>query len=129
MNSAIKYVPESLTDHRAFTEHILSIIDTKLQFVEYNTSALIAEHTNQEKYFAQPPPLLKETTPVLAPSTITDKVFSQIEQYSKTTCLLLILRSSLCGKNASLIYELLTDNQFLNFRDEELQKMMEKSLH
>ena len=41
MDSLIKFTPESLKHNDAFIDHLLSIIDTKLQFIEYRTSKVI----------------------------------------------------------------------------------------
>lgn len=120
MNSSIKYTPQSLHDHRAFIEHLLSIIDTKLQYVEYHTSVLINEHSA-----AQYPVSIEGQRP---PSSINEQVFAQIEQYSKTTRLLLLLRTHVCGNNSSLVYDLLTNNKFLDYFDEQLKALLEQSL-
>lgn len=131
MNSLIKYIPESLHDHKAFVEHMLSIIDTKLQYAKHQTNALISS------YSSEPVMLDDKNTVILENFKLdTDKVqatneeiFILIEKYSKTTNLLFLLRAKLAAKNVSLIYDLLNNDRFLNFESEELEKILERSFY
>ena len=127
MNSSIKYIPKSLSEHKYFIEHILSIIDTKLQFVEYKTSAFI------KSYVKVPYSISKINGPIdvlsfdlrLSP-TDNEKIFNQIEEYSKTTRLLLMMRKKLCGKTASVIYDLLSQDKYLNSEYLEIELILEE---
>jgi hypothetical protein len=56
-----------------------------------------------------------------------EAIFNQIEAYSRTTSLLLLMRINLFGKNASLIFELLSDDKFLDYNDIELEKKLIES--
>ena len=121
MDSLIKFTPESLHNNAAFVEHLLSIIDTKLQFVEYRTSKVIKTMVNVPNGgfdgFMDDEFQIEETIE-------TSEVFNQIEEYSRTTSLLLLMRTNLSGKNASLIYDLLSDDKFLKFKDIDLEKKL-----
>ena len=116
MNSFIKYIPESLSDNKAFVEHMLSIIDTKLQFVKHRTNALITAHATSSIYQSSVSPIVEDISQdILNTPLESEKVFSMIENYSKTTNLLLLLRSKLSENNVSLIYDLLCNDRFMNF--------------
>lgn len=129
MNSSIKYTPKSLNDHKNFVEHILSIIDTKLQFIEYRTNAFIKSYVKSPYNLSN----LNDSYDMLSldlrlSPTDNEKIFNQIEEYSKTTRLLLIMRKKLCGKNASIIYNLLSQDEYLNSEYLEIELVLEKSL-
>ncbi len=130
MNSFIKYIPKSLDDHKAFVEHLLSIIDTKLQFVKHRTNALISSlstspimENNSESDLIEYLSLDFGTLP-----SDQEAAFSLIEKYSKTTNLLLLLRAKLNEKNVSLIYDLLNNDRYLNYDHNALGIMLENSM-
>jgi len=121
VNSLIKYIPKSLNDHKAFVEHLLSIIDTKLQYVKHRTNKLINAHTKAIVYeeTAQGEQLLS-----LDSSPEQEELFLLIEKYSKTTKLLLLLRTKLNHRNVSLVYDLLNNDQYLEYDSESLGKIL-----
>ena len=124
MNSFIEYIPESYNDHRAFVELILSIIDTKLQFIKDRTTNLINAYHREENetFIAQHIVEGAEVDLiVLLDDMKPEKIFEIIEVYSKTTNLLLVLRASLTTDNVSRIYDLLSKDRYLYFDNEELQ--------
>jgi len=131
VNSFIKYTPNSLNEHKAFVEHLLSIIDTKLQFVKYRMNALISslsaspitESDSGSDHLIEHLSLNLSTLP-----SDQEAVFSLIEKYSKTTNLLLLLRTKLNGKNVSLVYDLLNNDRYLNYDHEALGTMLENSM-
>ena len=126
MDSLIKFTPDSLRNNDAFVEHVLSIIDTKLQFVEYQTSKFIKSTVNDSNY-----PLESENWEEMEfnfEDIKNEKVFNQIEEYSRTTCLLLLMRVNLYAKNVSLIFNLLSDDKFLKYHDIDLEKKLINSL-
>ena len=126
MDSLIKYIPDSLKNNDAFVEHVLSIIDTKLQFVEYRTSKIINSCVNESNY-----PLgseFHEEIELNIKGVKNEEIFNQIEEYSRTTSLLLLMRINLYNKNVSLIFNLLSDDKYLNYNDIELEKELTNSL-
>ncbi len=126
MDSLIKFTPDSLKNNDAFVEHVLSIIDTKLQFVEYRTSKFIKSTVNDSNY-----PLESECGQEMEFNfevIKNEKVFNQIEEYSRTTSLLLLMRVNLYAKNVSLIFNLLSNDNFLNYDDVELEKKLFNSI-
>ncbi len=125
MDSLIKYTPESLINDVVFVEHILSIIDTKLQFVEYRTSKTIKSLVKESNIYTDSD-LEKENITIEVIEN--EKVLHQIEEYSRTTSLLLLMRVNLFGKNASLIFNLLSNDKFLEYSDIELEKKLINSL-
>ena len=123
MNSFIAYYPESYKDHQAFVELILSIIDTKLQFIKDKTVSLI--HSNSLQFDC--PPILQHNIQRCEIEHFeyiftdeSEEVFKTIEFYSKSTNLLFLLRSSLTNENVSRIYDLLSNDRYLHFEHEEL---------
>jgi len=128
MDSLIKFTPESLKNNDAFIEHLLSIIDTKLQFVEYRTSKVIKSLVKETDGPFDPLFQIEEEFDI-EKEIENSTVFNLIEEYSRTTSLLLLMRTNLTGKNTSLIYDLLSDDKFLNFKDIELEKKLIDSLY
>ena len=125
MDSLIKFTPESLKNNDAFVDHLLSIIDTKLQFIEYRTSRIINDLVKEPNSLQQ---RLNNKLEINLDVVENEKIFDQIEEYSRTTSFLLLMRVKLCGKNASLVYDLLSDDKYLKFSDTELEKALENSL-
>lgn len=126
MDSSIKFTPESLKNHAAFVEHLLSIIDTKLQFVEYRTSKVIKSMV-KEPYGQFDLLLHDEDDSNFEEDLQNGEIFNHIEEYSRTTSLLLLMRTNLCDKNTSLIYGLLSNDKYLEFNDIELEKKLIES--
>ena len=125
MDSLIKFTPESLKNNDAFVEHVLSIIDTKLQFVEYRTSKIIKSTVKEVEFPIDS--LYEEQRELSFEDIENEKVFNQIEEYSRTTSLLLLMRVNLFNKNVSLIFNLLTEDKFLEYDDVELEKKLMNS--
>ena len=129
MNSFIKYIPESLNDHKAFVELLLSIIDTKIQFAKHRTHALISSYSNtpvtQDDYQS----VLLENFSLDLRNAPTESgiIYSLIEKYSKTTYLLFQLRKSLSHDNVSLVYDLLSNDKFMMYESEELDSLLKKN--
>ncbi len=126
MNSFIKYIPESLNDHKAFVELLLSIIDTKLQFIKYRTDVIITDYS--EFTISNEPP--GNSHPFLDNHPDIEGVelmIGTIEKYSKTTKLLLLLRSKLSVHNVSLIYDLLNNNRYLTYDHKSLDQLLEEN--
>lgn len=129
MNSYIKYIPKSLSEHKHFIEHILSIIDTKLQFVEYKTSAFIKSYVKAPYSLSD----INDSFDIFSldldlSSADNENIFNQIETYSKTTRVLLMMRKKLCGKNASIIFDLLSQDKYLKSKYKEIEALLEKNM-
>lgn len=124
MNSFIKYTPESLNDHKAFVELLLSIIDTKLQFVKHHTNVLISSLSESTVEAGSEPAYLPES---YSEETIAEGeiMIDMIERYSKTTNRLLILRTKLSKHNVSLVYDLLNNNHYLEYDSKTLQRLLD----
>lgn len=121
MNSFIKYIPKSLDDHKAFVEHLLSIIDTKLQYVKHRTNKLIASYESSAVYENEIDGFLIDSIKL---PTEQEEIFSLIETYSKTTKLLLLLRTKLNQQNVSLVYDLLNNDRYLMYDSKDLGQML-----
>jgi hypothetical protein len=126
VNSFIEYIPESLNDHKAFIDLILSIIDTKLQYVKHRTDLLINAHNIAFSEAGYHTIELQSNSTIDEDSILANReqVFSLIEQYSKSTNLLLTMRTEISESNVSRIYDLLSNDQYLHFETEELISML-----
>lgn len=127
MDSLIKFTPESLENNDAFLDHILSIIDTKLQFIEYRTSKIIKSAVDEPNAVSDSA-FHHQLEYDVNQDMKSDKMLNHIEEYSRTTSLLLLMRVNLSGKNASLVFDLLSEDKFLNFEDIDLEKKLIDSL-
>jgi len=92
-------------------ETVFAIIDSRIQFIEYEQNSLLKDYKNS-------PP--DNTSKQLSESEIfnlqlsskLDKMIEKIEAFSKHLRLLTILRSHLKADNANLIFNLLTNNHY-----------------
>lgn len=107
-------------------EQVFGIIDSKFQFTKYQTNKLIKEHLQKKSIDVSD---CNENYDYL--SKIEEgighdaTIFQYIESYSKTTHLLLFLRNFLNSSNAKIIFELLSDDIYLNFSQKELRIIVE----
>lgn len=107
-------------------EHVYGIIDSKFQYLRFNTNNLIRDHLRD---CLVPSPDGIEGQVRTFEKTINKKIeqnmLNHIEDYSKTTRLLLFLRNCVCSQNAKLIFDLLTEDIFLNFSEREIKIIIE----
>lgn len=110
MNSEKACDPKVGRPNVSFVENIYSIIDSKIQYLDYKTQELvrplIGENTTEKsvgKDKTSPPENLK----------IEEELFLHFEKQSKMKKLLLLLRNYLNKENALLVLSLLADDQLL----------------
>jgi len=105
-------------------ETVFAIIDSRIQFIEYQQNSLLKDYT-------QTP--LAESKSVKEPSIPTDRslagrldiMIEKIELFSKRLKFLLILRSHLSKENATIILNLLTNNQYLDYSPDHLKETLQ----
>lgn len=118
----MQLTPENQRHNPAIVEHLLGIIDTKLQFIEYYTAKILNAIVDEpDETAAQEFPALPE---VDIEKMEHNNVIDHIEAYSRTTYLLLFIRANLHEKNASTVFDLLAENKYLNYSGKELEKKL-----
>ena len=101
----------------SIVENIYSIIDSKIQYLDYQTRELIrplaGENTQKDQTSVSKNGLndLKNE----------EQWFLAFEKFSKVKKTLLLLRNYLNKENAFLVLSLLADNQLINFSQKDLE--------
>jgi len=88
-------------------EAVFAIIDSRIQFIEYEQSNLVNQHEES--------PLNEQL----------EKLIRKIEHFSRSLKLLLLLRSRLNLQNASTILDLLTNGKYLSYSVETLTQALQ----
>ena len=111
---------------RPLTEQIYAIIDTKIQYIDYQTNKMISSMLgNSVNDAPKPSKQLDDFFKFDKAHSNCDSFLDRMEEYSKTKRLLLIMRSQISDENAKFILGLLSDNTFLKF-DEKYLKILFK---
>lgn len=109
-------------------EHVYGIIDSKLQFLDYQIKSTI------KNQFGELPAEIEERD-FLAPKIAhsldddNDRILDTIEAYSKNLRLLLLMRTTLSYLSAETAFYLLTSERYLDFTEEQLAAIMEEAIH
>ncbi|MEM9823797.1 MAG: hypothetical protein AAF985_22120 [Bacteroidota bacterium] len=90
-------------------EAVFAIIDSRIQFIEYEQSNLVKQHEDS--------PLNERL----------EKLIRKIEQFSRSLKLLLLLRSHLNLENAKTIFDLLTNGKYLSYSVESLTHLLQSN--
>ena len=107
-------------------EHVYGIIDSKLQFLDYQIKQTI------ENQFGKLPSEIDERN-FLAPNISTSldsdhRILDTIEAYSKNLRLLLLMRTTLTYLSAETAFYLLTSERYLDFTESQLTVIMEEAI-
>ena len=107
-------------------EHVYGIIDSKLQFLDYQIKETI------KNQFGELPSEIEERdffTPDIS-STLDEshKILDTIEAYSKNLRLLLLMRTTLTYLSAETAFYLLTSERYLDFSEAQLTIIMEEAI-
>ncbi|MEL6925935.1 MAG: hypothetical protein AAFO94_17975 [Bacteroidota bacterium] len=121
MFNATKRPDGPMEEVDSIIEHVYGIIDSKFQFIKHRTNRLI--ETQMDNQSIQIPDLIdgEDLMQRLGKIGHDASILQHIEEYSKTTRMLLFLRNYLCNANSRIILDLLTDDIYLNFNERELK--------
>jgi len=107
-------------------EHVYGIIDSKLQFLDYQIKETI------KNQFGELPNEIGERNflaPNISSSLDTNhKLLDTIEAYSKNLRLLLLMRTTLTYLSAETAFYLLTSERYLDFTESQLTVIMEEAI-
>jgi len=108
-------------------EHVYGIIDSKLQFLDYQIKSTI------QNQFGELPSEIGERD-FLAPKVANSlddnhKILDTIEAYSKNLRLLLLIRTTLTYLSAETAFYLLTSERYLDFSEKQLTIIMEEAIN
>ncbi len=100
---------------RAFIDQLYSIIDTRLQYIEFHTQAIFKACSGElaNSHTLQHSPL--------------SSILDHIEQYSKTKKQLLFLRSLIKRENARIIYDVLQEDRFKGYTEKEIKELLHEA--
>ena len=106
-------------------ENVYAIIDSRIQYLEYQNERLFRQHTELE---SQSVNTSDSSLPLLIGSKKLinnfESLLDQITSSNHTLKLLLFLRTRLIKENARVVLELLTDNRFLDYSEDRLQQFL-----
>ena len=107
-------------------EHVYGIIDSKLQFLDYQIKETI------KNQFGELPSEIGERdflAPNISSSLDTNhRLLDTIEAYSKNLRLLLLMRTTLTYLSAETAFYLLTSERYLDFTENQLTVIMEEAI-
>lgn len=119
-------LPILQNEKNSLQEHVFGIIDTKIQYIDYQTKKLVNGLLGLgEADVPLPVDHLDELFQFDLALPNCNSFLDRMEEYSKSKRLLLTMRSQLKEENAKLIFGFLSDNCFLKFDEEELKKLLE----
>lgn len=106
-------------------EHVYGLIDSKIQQIDFKTKQVINSFVDLDTVKVNPPKYGLGEIPSLE-STLAnnERVLSQIETYSRTLKLLLMMRAKVNLDNAILVMYLLEDNKYLKVKQELLDQVL-----
>lgn len=102
-------------------DNLYSIIESKIQFIEYRTNEMLQAYLNERSYAHRVSDYDDTGLPGMSMTgSVNDFVFRQIEVSSRSIHRLLHFKSVLTIQNALAILELLTDDRYLNCPDDQM---------
>lgn len=106
-------------------EQLYEIIDTKIQFINFQTKQIVESITGIKNPSALD---INEDQPTSVGINFShnncDSFITLMEEYSRSKRLLLLMRSMLNDKNTTIIYNFISTNAFMNFNERELKLMI-----
>jgi len=123
MNFATNNQSELSSPKDSMKELVMGIIDSKMQFVKHRTNSILAQKLDDNSFsLSSIQNDRKEDILSKVEKTGHDaSILQYIEGYSRTTRMLLFLRNYLDLTNAKIIFDLLTEDIYLNFNEKELK--------
>ncbi|MEM1319863.1 MAG: hypothetical protein AAGG75_06370 [Bacteroidota bacterium] len=113
-------------DNQPLIEQIYGIIDTKIQYIDYQTNRMVNNLIGFDiNDVPEPDQEVAGFDNADNAHTNCDSFLTQLEQHSKTKRLLLLMRSYLSELNARIIFELLSNDQFRQFEEKGLKMHLE----
>ncbi len=125
----MKTAPDNLSNPLELIDRIYEIIDSKIQYIDYQTEMVTSSFIDINTLGIDPSRDAIGRGASITQSIMANnrRILEKISEFSATTKLLLVLRSELEGTNAPVILELLTDNKFIQLTDQELQQLIKRN--
>ncbi len=101
---------------------LLGIIDTKIQYIEYQTEIVTSSFVDIGMLSQSPKSTGFGNGQQVEKSIMAnnERILFKLNEFSATVKLLLLLRNHLDTANAPIIFDLLSDNRFTQLTDQEL---------
>lgn len=108
-------------------ENVYSIIDSKIQFMDYQIKEMIKTKLGRlPKGISEDVNFLPDHLLKLSES---DRMLAGLEAYSRNMSLLLLMRTSLTYLSAETAFFLLSNDKYLDFTEKQLRIIMEEALY
>jgi hypothetical protein len=109
---------------------VYGAIDSKIDFVELNTRKLLAKFSRKEapvqgEHRTDALQVSPSTADLTTTNNENDKIFTYLEQLSRTITMLENMKYSLREHNATSIMQLLDDDKFMDFDDSALNEVLD----
>lgn len=118
--------PSLYSNKPDMVEHVLGLIDSKIQQIDFKTKQVISSFVDIDSIQVNPPKYGLGEIPNLESSLANnERVLSQIEKYSKTLRLLLLMRAKVDLDNAILVMYLLEENKYFRVKQELLRQILD----
>ncbi|MEM1318637.1 MAG: hypothetical protein AAGG75_00205 [Bacteroidota bacterium] len=104
-------------------ESVYAIIDSRIQFLEYQNDKLFRSYLKKGEEDADVLHLNLNSGPRSLLNNFED-LLGQIAKSSRSVKLLLFLRTHLLTENARLVLDLLTSDKYLNYSEDTLNQML-----
>ena len=111
------------TSDNSLKETVYAIIDSRIQFIEYEQNSLLQKHITHHSLFCE---THAEDYPASKKIKKLEEMINRIEQFNKTLKQLLLLRSQLRKDNTRLIFNLLTNSKYKEYSFDALKQILEK---
>ncbi len=108
-------------------EHVYGIIDSKIQFMDFQIKEMIKTR------FGKLPEEISEGISYL-PTHLKnlpedERLLTSLEAYSRNISLLLLMRTTLTYLSAETAFYLLTNDKYLDFTEQQLRTILEEALY
>jgi len=101
----------SVVDDKVLFQQVFKILDSKIKFLEYQTNQIIQSHVDPNNFSLTSPTIYSAQKPKLdSEKTSNNQILDMIETYSRSTTILLKLRTNLSIENVRLIFDLLNQD-------------------
>jgi len=108
-------------------EHVYGIIDSKLQFLDFQIKKIIKDNLGSlPKEISNEEAFLPEHLQDLPDD---NRILDSLEAYSRNISLLLLMRTTLTYLSAETAFFLLTNDKYMDFDEKQLRTILEEAIY
>lgn len=107
-------------------EHIYGIIDSKIQFMDFQIKEMIKTKIGKSQHKTM---IQEGYLPSLNDFPNDERILDFLEAYSRNISLLLLMRTTLTYLSAETTFHLLTNDKYMDFTENQLRTFLEEALY